>query len=87
MTLSPTVERQKAIDFSYTYFVDTVTFTAPLPTIQYFDSLLRPFDEYVWVSVIGVILAIIIPLMLINNNKCIEIYKCACCLNMIYITL
>src|ERR1700754_3596136 len=72
MSLTTSSERLSAVDFSYTYYIDTVTFTAPLPTATHSTDLLTPFDKYTWTSTLLIILFLNIILFIINliHDQC-----------------
>jgi len=49
-------DRFKAVDFTYPYYMDIITFTSPPPQYKYFANLLDVFDIYIWICLLTSIL-------------------------------
>jgi hypothetical protein len=47
-----TDQRFEAIDYSYPYLVDSITFTAPTPHYKYYTNLFEIFDKFIWIAII-----------------------------------
>ncbi|CAG2164503.1 unnamed protein product [Oppiella nova] len=42
-------DRREAVDLTYPYIIDDITFTSPPPKLYQTTSLFKPFDTNVWI--------------------------------------
>ena len=68
MTL--TYPRSQAVDYTYPFKIDSLTFLSPRLRNKYFYNLFEIFDIYIWVSIFVSIISMTLLLNIINaDNK------------------
>ena len=68
MGLLMTPTRNDVVDISFPFDISQLTFTSPMPVKHYFNTLLQPFDKYIWMSCIAVITLIMCLIYFYNQT-------------------
>ena len=73
--LGMTLQRLRAVTFSWPYIIDLITYAHPAPqTIESYAAMLWPFNELTWIAVVLCLLisSVIIQLFGVSSRRKIE---------------
>src|SRR5882672_6158201 len=67
--------RKEVVDFTYPYFIERATFTAPLPHYKHFANLFKTFDTSVWLSITASIVILLTLITMISKTQIPSLWR------------